>query len=134
MSGLTSLLRLYLKKAGLVSRKNELKFIFTPRCVGPCLKFHLTLKEIDYVTWIDPACTNALWVIGRDRDLCYKDRLIKLNLLPLIYWLEYLDLVFFYKPLRGDVIFARHFDEYFSFLRGCTRRANSEFYLKVPMK
>ena len=35
------------------------------------------------------------FIIGRDRDLCYKDRLIKLNLLPLNYWLEYLDLVFF---------------------------------------
>ena len=71
------------------------------------------------------------FIIGRDRDLCYKDRLIKLNLLPLNYWLEYLDLVFFYKSLRGDVIFARHFDEYFPFLRGCTRRANSEFHLKT---
>ena len=49
------------------------------------------------------------FVIGRDRDLCFKDRLIKLNLLPLNYWLEYLDLVFFYKFLKGDVIFARHF-------------------------
>ena len=71
------------------------------------------------------------FIIGRDRDLCYKDRLIKLNLLPLNYWLEYLDSVFFYESLRGDVIFARHFDEYFSFLRGCTRRANSEFHLKT---
>ena len=53
------------------------------------------------------------FIIGRDRDLCYKDRLIKLNLLPLNYWLEYLDLVFFYKSLKGDVIFVRHFDEYF---------------------
>ena len=40
------------------------------------------------------------FIIGRDRDLCYKDRLIKLNLLPLNYWLEYLDLVFFYKSER----------------------------------
>ena len=71
------------------------------------------------------------FIIGRDRDLCYKDRLIKLNLLPLNYWLEYLDLVFFYKSLKGDVIFARHFDEYFFFLRGRTRRAISELYLKT---
>ena len=59
------------------------------------------------------------FIIGRDRDLCYKDRLIKLNL------------VFFYKSLKGDVIFARHFDEYSFFLRGRTRRANSELYLKT---
>ena len=30
-------------------------------------------------------------------DLTYRDRLIFLHLLPLNYWLEYLDLVFFYK-------------------------------------
>ena len=35
------------------------------------------------------------FLIGRDRDLCFKVLLIKLNLLPLNYWLEYLDLVFF---------------------------------------
>ena len=60
------------------------------------------------------------FIIGGDRDLCCKDRLIKLNLLPLNYWLEYLDLVFFYKSLKGDVIFARHFDKYLFFLRGRT--------------
>ena len=47
------------------------------------------------------------------------------------YWLEYLDLVFFYKSSKGDVIFARHFDEYFFFLRGRNRRAISELYLKT---
>ena len=71
------------------------------------------------------------FIIGRDRDLCYKDRLIKLKLLQLNYWLEYLDLVFFYKSLKGDVIFARHFDKYFFFLSGRTRRAISELYLKT---
>ena len=30
-------------------------------------------------------------------DLSYKDRLVKLNLLPLSYWFEYLDLLYFFK-------------------------------------
>ena len=30
-------------------------------------------------------------------DLSYGDRLIKLDLIPVSYWFEYLDLVFFYK-------------------------------------
>ena len=31
----------------------------------------------------------------------YKDRLVKLNLLPLTYWHEYLDLVFLFKAITG---------------------------------
>jgi hypothetical protein len=33
----------------------------------------------------------------------YKDRLVKLNLLPLTYWHEYLDLVFFFKAITGII-------------------------------
>ena len=33
----------------------------------------------------------------------YKDRLSQLNLLPLLYWHEYLDLVFFYKIINNLV-------------------------------
>ena len=34
-------------------------------------------------------------------DLSYRDRLIKLDLIPVSYWFEYLDLVFFYKCRDG---------------------------------
>ena len=54
------------------------------------------------------------FIIGRDRDLCYKDSLIKLHLLPLN-WLEYLDLIFFYKSLKGDVILLDTLTNIFSF-------------------
>ena len=37
------------------------------------------------------------FIVGKGGDLCYRDCLIKLKLLPLNYWLEYLDLVFFYN-------------------------------------
>ena len=70
------------------------------------------------------------FIAGKGRDLCYSDRLIKLKLLPLNYWPEYLDIVFFYECMKRDVIFARHSDEYFSFLRGCSRRASTELYDK----
>ena len=33
----------------------------------------------------------------------YKDRLIQLNLLPLTYWHEYLDMVFFFRAVTGCV-------------------------------
>ena len=35
--------------------------------------------------------------------LSYKDRLMKLNLLPLTYWHEYLDLIYFFKIVNGIV-------------------------------
>ena len=72
------------------------------------------------------------FIVGKGGDLCYRDRLIKLKILPLNYWLEYLDLVFFiYKCMKGHIIFGRHFNEYFSFLRGWSRRTSTELYLKT---
>ena len=71
------------------------------------------------------------FIIGKGGDLCYRDRLIKLKLLPLNYWFEYLDLVLFYKCMKGHIIFGRHFDEYFSFLRRWSCRASTELYLKT---
>ena len=55
------------------------------------------------------------FIVGKGGDLCYGDRLIKLKLLRLNYWLEYVDLVLFYKCMKGHINFGRHFDEYFSF-------------------
>ena len=43
------------------------------------------------------------FIVGKGSDLLYRDRLIMLRLLPLNYWLEYLDLVFFYKCLNNLV-------------------------------
>ena len=56
---------------------------------------------------------------------------IKLQLLPLSYWLEYLDLVFFFKHLHGLIDFTREFSYCFSFLKGNTRRASSGLHLKL---
>ena len=69
--------------------------------------------------------------ILKNSNLCYKARLIKLKLLPLSYWLEYLDLVFFFKCLHGLIDFTREFSYYFSFLKGNTRRASSGLHLKL---
>lgn len=54
-------------------------------------------------------------------------------ILLLNYWLEYLDLdlVFFYKCMKGDIIFARHFNGYFSFLRGWSHHSSTELYLNT---
>ena len=46
------------------------------------------------------------FMVGKGSELSYRVRLIKLRLLPLDYWLEYLDLVFFYKCLNNMVDFT----------------------------
>ena len=74
---------------------------------------------------------RATRFILRNSNLCCKARLIKLKLLPLSYWLEYLELVFFFKCLHGLVDFTREFSYYFSFLKGNTRRASSGLHLKL---
>jgi hypothetical protein len=37
----------------------------------------------------------------------YKDRLMSINLLPVSYWHEYLDLMFFFKAVNGIILFRR---------------------------
>ena len=56
---------------------------------------------------------------------------IKLQLLPLSYWLEYLELVFFFKCLHGLIDFTHEFSYYFSFLKGNTQCASSGLHLKL---
>ena len=60
-------------------------------------------------------------MVGKGSELSYRVRLMKLRLLPLDYWLEYLDLVFFYKCLNNMVDFTFEFDHYFSFVQGQMR-------------
>ena len=68
---------------------------------------------------------TSRFIVGKGSDLSYRDHLIKLRLLPLNYWLEYLDLVFFYKCLNNLVDFTFEFDHYFSFVQGRTRSADT---------
>ena len=71
------------------------------------------------------------FILKNSSNLSYKDRLIKLKLLPLNYWLEYLDLVFFFKYLHGHVDLTRSFNYYFSFVTSQTRQACSGLNLKI---
>ena len=58
----------------------------------------------------------------------YKERLVLLNLLPLNYWLEYLDLVFFFKCKTG--LYAIDLSKYVTFATASTRRGSSGLNLK----
>ena len=71
------------------------------------------------------------FIVGKGSDLAYRDRFIKLRLLPLNYCLEYLDLVFFHKCLNNLVDFNFDFDHYFSFVQECMHCANTAHCLKT---
>ena len=68
------------------------------------------------------------FICNKSPDLTYRDRLIKLNLLPLNYWLEYLDLVFFYKCKSNEIVID--LNNYVNFCSGRTRRASTGLYVK----
>ena len=88
-----------------------------------------TVNNLFFVEGIQRRASR--FIVGKGSDLSYRDRLIKLRLLPLNYWLEYLDLVFFYKCLNNLVDFTFEFDHYFSFVQGRTRRAITAHCLKT---
>ncbi len=58
----------------------------------------------------------------------YRDRLVQLKLLPVNYWLEYLDLIFFFKCKLG--IYTIDLSNYLTFSAGVTRRSSSGLYLQ----
>ena len=51
--------------------------------------------------------------------------------MPLSYWLEYLDLVFFFKCLHGHIDLTHSFNYNFSFVTSQTRQACSGLNLKI---
>ena len=67
-----------------------------------------------------------------DSDLYmnYQIRLVRLNLLPLNYWLEYLDLLFFYKCKSG--IIQLNLEKYYvKYCNSKSRRGSSGLYLRT---
>ena len=66
-------------------------------------------------------CTN--------NELSYRERFQKLNLLPINYWLELLDLVFFFKCMNGLV--KLNISNFVSFNQGRTRCSTAGVHLKT---
>ena len=62
--------------------------------------------------------------------MSYQHRLIHLNLLPINYWLEYLDLLFFFKCKLGIV--RCNIENYVNFCNSKSRRGASGIYLATP--
>jgi hypothetical protein len=57
----------------------------------------------------------------------YKERLLHLNILPINYWFEYLDLVFLFKCVHGSI--KVDISQYVNFTEGRSRRGKTGLYL-----
>ena len=65
--------------------------------------------------------------ILRGLDLDYRSRLLHLRLLPLSFFLEYLDLLFFFRCLHGEILLD--ISQFVQFSSSCTRRGSSRLDL-----
>ena len=75
------------------------------------------LKDIQSIEQIQRRATKF---ILNDYDLDYKSRLIKLHLLPLMYYFELIDILFFIHSINNP---SKNFNilQYFEFIKGNTR-------------
>ena len=71
---------------------------------------------------------RATRFIGKNNELSYRERLQRLNLLPINYWLELLDLVCFFKCMHGLV--KLNISNFVSFNQELTCRCAAGVYLK----
>ena len=96
-----------------------------------CSQFWAPQSVISNLFLVEKVQRATRFILKNSSNLSYKDRLIKLKLLPLNYWLEYLNLVFFFKCLHGHVYLTRSFNYYFSFVMSQTRQVCSGLNLKI---
>ena len=85
------------------------------------------LSIIQDLMLVENTQRRATKFICKSDTFSYKDRLLRLRLLPLNYWLEYLDLVFFFKCKSGDINLNIH--NYIQYCKSKYRRGSSGIYL-----
>ena len=71
---------------------------------------------------------RATQFIYKYPGLSYKEHPLELNLLPLNYWLEYLDIVYFFKGKLGLIDLKRN--DLYEFCSEHSRRGTSGLFLK----
>ena len=79
---------------------------------------------------IESVQRRATRCICKNNELSYRERLQKLNLLPINHWLELLDLVFLFRCMHGLV--KLNISNSVSFNQGRTRRSTAGVYPKTP--
>ena len=80
---------------------------------------------------IESVQRRATRFICKNDELSYRERLQKLNRLPINYWLELLDLVCFFKIKCMHGLVKLNISNFVSFNQGRTRRCAAGVYLKT---
>ena len=84
------------------------------------------IRNILLVESVQRRATKFICKLSKTDHYSYRDRRVQLNLLPLSYWLEYLDLVCFFKCKSDES--SIKLDKYMSFCTGSSRRSSSQVY------
>ena len=87
------------------------------------------IRNILLVEAVQRTATKFICKLSKTDHYSYRDRLVQLNLLPLSYWLEYLDLVFFFKCKSDDN--SIKLDKYMSSCPGTSRRSSTGLYRRL---
>ena len=87
------------------------------------------IRNILLVESVQRRATKFIFKLSNKDHFSYRDRLVQLNLLTLSYWLEYLDLVFFFKCKSDDN--SIKLDKYMTFCTGTSRRSSTDLYLRL---
>ena len=70
-------------------------------CYGSQIWAPLTITAIQHTEQLQRRATKFILNLPFRCNTIYKERLLQLNLIPLGYWHEYLDMTFFYKLIHG---------------------------------
>ena len=96
--------------------------------LGYCSQLWAPQSIVRNILIIESVQRRATKFICKYSTASYKDRLIHLNLLPLNYWLEYLDLVFYFKCKSGT--YSVNLSKYISDCEGSSRRSSSGLFIR----
>ena len=96
--------------------------------LGYCSQVWAPQSVIKNMLLIESVQRRATKFICFNLELNYRDRLYSLNLLPLNYWFEYLDLVFFFKCKMNEITID--LSNYLNFCSSRTKRGTTGLYIR----
>ena len=86
-----------------VRRTLYLSLIRAQLCYGSQIWAPQTVTTIQQAEQLQRRATKFILNLPFRCDTIYKDRLLQLDIIPLSYWHEYLDMVFFFKLIHGII-------------------------------
>ena len=86
-----------------VRRTLHLSLVRAQLCYGSQIWAPQTVTTIQQAEQLQRRATKFILNLPCRCDTIYKDRLLQLDIIPLSYWHEYLDMLFFFKLIHGII-------------------------------